>query len=540
MGNLPVTLIFVLSASLVVALVYLPVVGGVAGRLTRALDHGSMALQARAGRAARTALFALLAVAGAAAAFAAVSPPAPGARLPAILAAVVLWLLLAVVSGSFRDHGLAAPRKAGYRRTPFGRAIKALTGNPVMPFVALGVAGFAVASAFSWYGANNLGVEFFVKTEPERAVAYVRARGNLSLAERDRLLQDVENIVIDVPGVESVFAFAGEGGLNQRGGHAPKDSVGRIQIELSPWGTRAGGDEILAEIEDRISAYPGVISEIAQAEEGPQQGKPIQLRVRGDDWEKLQEAAAIARAHFDSMDGLAEIEDTRPLPGIDWELDVDIARAGRFGADVSQIGPMVSMVTRGVLLDTMRPDDSDEEIDIRVRYPEKDRVISTLDDMRIRTNQGLIPLSNFVTRAPAHKLGEINRVDGARFFDIKADVRDGVNANERTDAIREWLERDKPLPDGIEWAFVGDQEEQAESEAFLMKAFAGALGLMFVILLAQFNSVYNSFLVLTAVVMSVAGVLVGMVVMEQTFSIIMTGTGIVALAGIVVNNNIVL
>ena len=88
--------------------------------------------------------------------------------------------------------------------------MKFLTGNPVMPFVAIAVAVFGVVSAFGYYGANNLGVEFFVKTEPERAVAYVRARGNLSLAERDRLLQDVENIVIDVDGVESVFAFAGD------------------------------------------------------------------------------------------------------------------------------------------------------------------------------------------------------------------------------------------------------------------------------------------------------------------------------------------
>ena len=540
MGNLPVTLIFVLSASLVVALVYLPVVGGVAGRLSRSLDHGSQALQSRLPRLVRALLFVVVALATAAAAFAVVQPPAPGARVPAVIAAVVLWLLLAVVSGSFRDHGLSAPGAAGYRRTPFGRVMKFLTGNPVMPFVAIAVAVFGVVSAFGYYGANNLGVEFFVKTEPERAVAYVRARGNLSLAERDRLLQDVENIVIDVDGVESVFAFAGEGGLNQRGGNAPKDSVGRIQIELAPWGTRGNGDDILAEIESRISAYPGVISEVAQSEEGPQQGKPIQLRVRGDDWEDLLAAAAEARAFFDGLDGLAEIEDTRPLPGIDWELDVDIARAGRFGADVSQIGPMVSMISRGVLLDTMRPDDSDEEIDIRVRYPAEDRVISTLDDMRIRTSKGLIPLSNFVTRSPSPKLGEINRVDGQRFFDIKADVRDGVNANERIGMIREWLESEPRLPEGIDWAFVGDQEEQEESQQFLMKAFAGALGLMFVILLAQFNSVYNSVLVLTAVVMSVAGVLMGMIVMGQTFSIIMTGTGIVALAGIVVNNNIVL
>jgi multidrug efflux pump len=114
-----------------------------------------------------------------------------------------------------------------------------------------------------------------------------------------------------------------------------------------------------------------------------------------------------------------------------------------------------------------------------------------------------------------------------------------VNANERIGVLTEWLATN-PLPASIEWEWTGDQEEQAESGAFLQTAFAGALGLMFIILLAQFNSIYNSLLVLMAVVMSTAGSLVGMLVMDQPFSIIMTGTGIVALAGIVVNNNIIL
>ena len=541
MGNLPVTLIFVLSASLVVALIYLPVVGGVAGRLTRTLDRRSAAMQGRWSRGARAVRFAVMALLTAGAAFMMIEAPDTPGRILFAVVLVLFWLEFSAVAGSFRDHGLPPPARAGYRRTPFGRVIRFLTGNPIMPFVAIGTTLAAVFFVMGvWYPANQLGTEFFVKTEPERAVIYVRARGNLSLAERDRLLHAVEDIVLDIDGVQSVFAFAGDGGLNDRGGNAPKDAVGRIQLELSPWGTRPPGDEVLATIEEAIAAYPGVISEVAQAQEGPQQGKPIQLRLQGDDWQQLLDAAAIARDRFEEMEGLAEVEDTRPLPGIDWALDVDVAQAGRFGADVSQIGPMVSLITRGILLDEMRPDNSDEEIEIRVRYPEEDRVISTLDTMRIRTSAGLVPLENFVEREPVKKLGEINRYNGTRFFDVKADVADGVNANEKIAEIQAWIEAEAPFPASVEWSFTGDQEEQAESQDFLMKAFAGALGLMFVILLAQFNSFYNSALVLSAVVMSVAGVLVGMVIMQQPFSIIMTGTGIVALAGIVVNNNIVL
>jgi multidrug efflux pump len=168
---------------------------------------------------------------------------------------------------------------------------------------------------------------------------------------------------------------------------------------------------------------------------------------------------------------------------------------------------------------------------------------------------GLVPLSNFITRQPVEKLAEINRIDQKRYFDIKAGVLPGlsrsetdaagvekdilINANERIAFLTRYLEAN-PLPPGVSWEWTGDQEDEAESQAFLSKAFIAALALMFIILLAQFNSFFNSFIVLLAVVLSTVGVLIGMLVMQQAFSIIMTGTGIVALAGIVVNNNIVL
>lgn len=306
------------------------------------------------------------------------------------------------------------------------------------------------------------------------------------------------------------------------------------------------------------------------------------------------------------MPGLTLVEDTRPLPGIDWQIDVDVEKAGRYGADVVSVGAMVQLVTRGLLLDTMRVDTSDEEIDIRVRLPEQDRLLSTLDTLKVRTADGLVPLSNFITRTPVPKLAEISRIDQKRYMDVKADVTPGlmkalkvsqngneagaaatlatlrpagedadftavdgtrykitdttalaegidlqdeyralrlrlipINANERIAEITKWIET-ADLPDGITHEWTGDQEDQAESQAFLSSAFTAALGLMFIILLAQFNSFYNAILVLLAVVLSTTGVLIGMLVMDQTFSIIMTGTGIVALAGIVVNNNIIL
>ena len=296
--------------------------------------------------------------------------------------------------------------------------------------------------------------------------------------------------------------------------------------------------------------------EILALEQGPASAKPVHLRIKGDDWETLKSFTEEARAQFDKTYGLKLVEDTLPLPGIDWQIDVDVEQAGRYGADVSTVGAMVQLVTRGILLDTMRVDSSDEEIDIRIRLPEEDRVLSTLDTLKLRTEKGLVPLSNFISRQPVPQLAQINRVDQTRYFDVKAAIVEGISvtttdpetgeettqpltATERIEHLTEWLDSGV-LPAGLEYEWTGDAEDQEESGAFLQQAFLGALGLMFIILLAQFNSVYNAVLVLLAVVLSTTGVLIGMLVMNQPFSIIMTGTGIVALAGIVVNNNIVL
>ncbi len=537
MGNLPVTLIFVLSASLVVALIYLPVLGGIAGRLSRSMEHGAEWLHDNI----PTWIRALMLIPGALALLAGLGLLVHHTLVPGFLLITLGCLGLSLIGSSLRHVKIPPVGKAGYRPNAFGRVIRFLTGNPVMPFVAIAAVIFFVISVFSYFGTHSRGVEFFVSTEPERAIAYVRARGNLSLDEKDELVAQVEEVVADTPGVASIFAFAGSGGLaDSIGSSGPRDAIGQVQIELEPWENRGSGHEILAEINDKLSQIPGIRAEISEAAQGPGQGKPLQLRLSGPDWDALKSTAEMVHEHFASMDGLVDTEDTLPLPGIDWQIDVDVAQAGRFGADVATVGAMVQLVTRGLTLDTMRVDSSDDEIDIRVRLPEEYRVLSTLDSLRVRTAQGLIPLAAFIDREPVASLAQIDRYQGLRYFDVKADIPPDGNANAQIALVTEWLENEAELPPSVSWEWTGDQEDEAEAQSFLMVAFSAALGLMFIILLTQFNSFYNAVLVLTAVVLSVTGVLIGMLVMDQTFSIIMTGTGIVALAGIVVNNNIIL
>ena len=572
MGMLPVTLIFVLSASLIVALIYLPILGGVSGRLSRFFENSSDWLRNVLPWFIRLLLVPVIVLSLFFSILQVVNPNlllsiepdklGPMASLPGVAMFIASAFMASIVLGSVEIRKRQKNVQAGYRRTLFGYFIKFIAGNPVMPLVAIGGVIAFTSFIFTTFGKNNYGVEFFVEGEPEQAIVYVKARGNLSLTEKDILVRQAELIVNAHPGVESVFSFAGAGGLNQNtaGASAPKDTIGQIQLETIPWENRRGnsdldGNKIIAELSNALSALPGIEIEILELERGPASPKPVHLRLKGENWNDLLNTTAQMRSIFDQTEGLIQVEDTRPLPGIDWQIDVDVEKAGRYGADVATVGAMIQLVTRGILLDTMRVDSSDEEIEIRVRLPEEDRFLSTLDNLKVRTADGLVPLSNFISRKPVAKLAEINRIDQKRYFDIKAGIEpnlkrtvisdDGIesevfiNANERIDFLTKYLQ-ENPLPPGISWEWTGDQADQAESQAFLSSAFAAALVLMFIILLSQFNSFYNSFVVLIAVVLSTVGVLIGMLVMQQPFSIIMTGTGIVALAGIVVNNNIVL
>lgn len=580
MGMLPITLIFVLSASLVVALVYLPVLGGVTGRMSRAFEAASQALRPlpwllRIGLLLVALWLTYLSV------LLALNPsylspghtllPGRWAPLPGGALFVFAAIGASIALGAVKPRPRPRPIRAGFHRSPFGRVIHLIVGNPVMPIVTIAVVIGLVAATFSYFAAHNLGTQFFVASEPEQAIIYVRDRGNLSLTEKDAELREVEAVVLATKGVKTAFSFAGSGGLNQNtgGAQAPRDTIGQIQLELIPWEERAGdpdlaGNAVLGRIGAALAKLPAIHTEILAASRGPAAAKPVHLRLRGDDSAALMRATKIVRDHFKATRGLINIEDTLPLPGIDWQINVDTEKAGRFGASTAAAGAMVQLVTRGVLLGTMRVPSSDEEIDIRVRLPKRDRVLSTLDGLKLRTRDGLVPLSAFTSRRPVAKLARIDRVNQKRSFDIKAGVASGlvkpvldaagkpvlkadgrpqtqpIDANERIKTLTKWLEATAPLPAGVSWKWTGDQEEQAKTGAFLGKAFAAALGLMFIILLAQFNNLYDTILVLLAVVLSTAGVLVGMLVMGQKFSMIMTGTGVVALAGIVVNNNIVL
>jgi len=385
------------------------------------------------------------------------------------------------------------------------------------------------------------GIEFFPTVEPENALLQIHARGNLSIAERDALLRQVEERILALQAetgeLHAIYArsFASSGVQRDE----PEDLIGTIQIEFTDWDRRRPADAILADIRRRTAPLAGVTVEPRKPHAGPPVGKPVQLQISSDLPELIGPAAARVATVMAELGGFVDIEDGQPIPGIEWELKVDRAEAAKFGADVTLIGNYVRMITNGTKLGEYRPDGSDEEIDIVARLPAGFRNIEQLDSIRVRTELGQVPISNFVTRVARPKIGILRRVDGRRVMTVRAEVAPGVLPDTKVRELRAWLAT-AGLDPRVDVSFKGEDKEQAAAQNFLIKAFAVAIFLMAIILVTQFNSFYSAFLILSAVIMSTVGVMLGLLITDQPFGIIMAGIGVIALAGIVVNNNIVL
>lgn len=389
------------------------------------------------------------------------------------------------------------------------------------------------------YAKFGKGVEFFPDIEPELASVLVHARGNLSVYEKDKLVKEVENQVLGTEGLESVYTRSGS--TPQRGSDLAEDVIGQIQVQFSDWDTRPSADAILDQIREKTADISGVLIETRKQEGGPPTGKAVQIQLSSRFPGKLEPAVERFRALLVEMGDFRDIEDSRPQPGIDWELKVDRSQAAKFGINLTTIGHYIRMVTNGLEVAEYRPDDSEDEIDIVVRHGTEKRTLDQLDQVRIEGPGGSVPISSFVERTAKPAVGVINRVDQKRSITVQADLPPGVNTNEKVEQIKAWLaeNRDQIDPE-VDVDFKGEDEDQRRSQTFLMNAFMIALFIMAIILVTQFNSFYSAFLILTAVIMSTIGVMIGLLVTGQPFGIVMSGIGVIALAGIIVNNNIVL
>jgi multidrug efflux pump len=385
--------------------------------------------------------------------------------------------------------------------------------------------------------------EAFPASEPEYGTVNVVARGNYSPGEIRDLLVEVESKLLGVQGIQdSVMTFGGGGG--GLGSSAPPDTIGQFQLQLMPWNDRVTADEIFNNIRVATGNIPGLEVQVAGQENGPPAGKAINLRVESTVYADLVPAVTKLRDFIENeMPEALDVEDGRPSPGIDWQVTIDRVAAAKYGIGVRELSPYVQLVTGGVRIGSYRPDDATDELDIRVRLPLEERTFDALDSLRIVTAQGLVPVSNFIERKAVPKVANISRRNGVYSMHVAAGLPLGVDPAPRLDQIRAWETEQKAsgaMPQTAQIAFGGAEEQIGDTNAFIVTAFGAAMFLIFFILLLEYNSFWQVAVTISTVIMSLAGVFLGLLVTGMSFSAIMTGLGIVALAGIVVKNGIVL
>ncbi|MEZ9188767.1 efflux RND transporter permease subunit [Vibrio sp. 10N.286.52.F8] len=385
----------------------------------------------------------------------------------------------------------------------------------------------AVAVGFT-YSKAGLGAEFFPEVDPPFFNVKVRSHGDLSIQEKDDIMRDIELMMLNHDEFDTVYTRTGG-----------DDQIGLISITPVDWQYRRSVKAIIDELKVQTDQYAGVEIEYKFPDAGPPVENDLVIELSARTPEQLNQAAKIVRGWADGNKALTNISDTASKDGIDWKVDIRRDDAARFAADATLVGNTVQFVTNGLKIGDYLPDDSSEEVDILVRYPNDKRDIGRFDQLRVKTPAGLVPITNFAQIVPDHKQDTIKRLDGKRVVNIMADMEEGYNLALELPKIEQALS-ELGLPSSVEFRIRGQNEEQENSSAFLQSAFLVALAVMALILITQFNSFYQAFLILSAVLFSTVGVFVGLLIFQRPFGIVMSGIGVIALAGIVVNNNIVL
>ncbi|MGA0613971.1 efflux RND transporter permease subunit [Paracoccus sp. KR1-242] len=454
-----------------------------------------------------------------------------------VVALVFVPVIGGLIAGKGRGKGSAtASAQAEISVPAFYDTILSRTLRHPLRTVVLTVA--VLVASFLAYGRLGPGVEFFPAIEAERAQIQIRADGNLSVFEADRLVRLVERAVAGTEGIELSYARTIGTVEGRLAANVDPDVIGTIQLDLVDWRSRRPAREILNELEAKAASVPGVGVQIQEQRTGPVSSRPVELELSSDDLAALPAAASIVTHLMEELGGFTDISSDVPVPGVEARLVIDRARAAHYGADVATLGNAVRLMTNGVILGSYLPPDVDDEVDIVLRYPLQDRNFTELSALRVLTPMGMIPVSNFATIVPSEAPAIVKYSGGRIVQNISAGLAPGRGLAEELQRLQERL--DGVGLGAVDWRFRGEIEDQQDTLRFLVVAFVAALFLMFMVMLTQLNSFLQSFLVLSAIVCSIPGVLIMLIVTQAPFSMVMGGMGVMALAGVVLNNNIIL
>jgi multidrug efflux pump len=401
----------------------------------------------------------------------------------------------------------------------------------------------AIVLCIGLWSHHGKGIVYFPTVAPQFAEVDILARGNLAVDEIRDIAIDAEQKILDVEEIEMLSVWSNSGGsrgLGRRSGSS--DRVGGMFVDF--WAeddavSDLDGFEIMDLLRSKFDDTSGYIVQVEAEEGGPPIGKPLQLNVSGDNEQALVLAVKKIRTFVEGLGSFIDIEDTTVNRGIEWELEINRTKAAQYGAGLSDVGASVQMVTNGIKVGEYRPLNLDREVDIRIRFPKSERNIDQLGNLNVQTAKGLVPVSSFVdtTIKPATK--SISRKDGKRVHGLSARTVEGAIPSVQIKKVKDWLET-ADLGRGVTVSDDGFDKYNQEAADFLVLGFIAMLFVMLIVLVAQFNSFYQANIVLSAILLSFGGVFISLLVLDRSFSTLQTGISCVALAGIVVNNNIVL
>ncbi|WP_022851495.1 efflux RND transporter permease subunit [Limisalsivibrio acetivorans] len=401
----------------------------------------------------------------------------------------------------------------------------------------LSAVGFLVFVAML-YGKLGHGVELFPDVEPERAYVEIKAPEGTNIERSRSLALRVESVILNEPDVlfavtEVGVSPSGEAGANTLSNYS------KVSIRFKEKDDRLESSfVVLDRMREHLSHFPGAELKIEKEEGGPPTGAPVSVEISGENVEVLSVITDKAKNMIKDIPGLVDLKDNLVKSKPEISVSVDREKATLLGLSTSDISNTVKAAMGGYKLGVYR--EGEDEYDITARMPEDRRMsMSDISSLLIPSSLGKpVPLSTVADVKMGSGFGSIRRIDSKRVVTITANVT-GRNSNEVLKDVMQKLSN-LETPAGYNIDYSGEQEEQKKASAFLSKAFLIALFLIALVLITQFNSILQAGIVLTSVILSLSGVFLGLIIMAMPFGIIMTGVGVVSLAGVVVNNAIVL
>ena len=445
----------------------------------------------------------------------------------------------AICSRFMRIRALRDLKKAK-KSNPFmfgyERFLRLTLNNPGLTLFACGLILVGTIAIYRQFGN---GVEFFPESDPDTIRIYVWEPEGTSLDKTDRLVRKIEKKLEKYEDIENVVANVGSrpGGFMSRG--STGSHMARISLELKKMEDRKQSSRLLVcRIREEVAGVPGVEIEVEEEQHGPPQDPPISIEISGEDFSVLADITKEVTKIIETVPGLVDLKDDYEEARPELRFRVDRRRAALLGVDTVTVANFVKVAVLGRKLGSFRQ--GEDEYDITLRLPPEER-----DDLRkvLRLNVPApggqpIPLSSLATMEYAGGLGAIRRKDQARVITIESEVEGRLE----NDALAEVKQRlsGYALPTGYTMRFTGQDTEQKEASDFLLKAFVVALFLIAIVLITLFNSIALPGIIMVSVILSLIGVLIGLLIVGLPFGIIMTGIGSISLAGVVVNNAIVL